>query len=80
MNFAVRIQKSKSGFGISASIIPCVPNFSQNGKPEAFWRKFREIAHLHAYFCSNTVEGVSESWVEAEMSWVEVGVCGWTLK
>ena len=25
------------------------------------------------YFGSNIVEGVAESWVEAEMSWVEVG-------
>ena len=25
------------------------------------------------YFGSNNVEGVAESWVEAEMSWVEVG-------
>ena len=25
------------------------------------------------YFGSNYVEGVAESWVDAEMSWVEVG-------
>ena len=25
------------------------------------------------YFGSNTVEGFAESWVEFEMSWVEVG-------
>ena len=24
------------------------------------------------YFVSNNIEGVAESWVEAEMSWVEV--------
>ena len=29
------------------------------------------------YFCSNIVEGVAESWVEVEMSWVEVGGGGW---
>ena len=28
------------------------------------------------YFRSNIVEGVAESWVEAEMSWVEVGGAG----
>ena len=28
------------------------------------------------YFGSNIVEGVVESWVEAEMSWVEVGGAG----
>ena len=29
------------------------------------------------YFGSNIVEGVAESWVEAEMSWMEVGGAGW---
>ena len=32
------------------------------------------------YFGSNIVEVVAESWVEAEMSWVEVGGAGWRLK
>ena len=30
------------------------------------------------YFGSNNVEGVAESWVEAEMSWVEVDGAGWS--
>ena len=30
------------------------------------------------YFGSNIVKGVTESWVEAEMSWVEVDVAGWS--
>ena len=29
------------------------------------------------YFGSNNIEGVAESWVEAEMSWVEVGAGWW---
>ena len=29
------------------------------------------------YFGSNIVEDVAESWVEAEMSWVEVDGAGW---
>ena len=29
------------------------------------------------YFASNNIEGVAESWVEAEMSWVEVGRGWW---
>ena len=29
------------------------------------------------YFGSNIVENVAESWVEAEMSWVEVDAAGW---
>ena len=28
-------------------------------------------------FGSNIVEGVAESWVEAEMSWLKVGGAGW---
>ena len=30
------------------------------------------------YFGSSIVENVAESWVEAEMSWVEVNGAGWT--
>ena len=29
------------------------------------------------YFGSNIVEGVAESWVEVEMSWVAVDGAGW---
>ena len=29
------------------------------------------------YFCLDIVEGVAESWMEAEMSWVEVDGDGW---
>ena len=29
------------------------------------------------YFGSNIVERVAESWVEAEMSWIEVGGAAW---
>ena len=29
------------------------------------------------YFGSKIVEGVAESWVEVEMSWVKVGGAGW---
>ena len=32
------------------------------------------------YCGSNIVEGVADSWVEAEMSWVEVGGARWRLK
>ena len=30
------------------------------------------------YFGSNIVDGVAESWVETEMSWVEVDGAGWS--
>ena len=61
-------QKSKSGFGINTSKIPCVPIFSQN---------LGKLSNYVQYFGSNIVEGVAESWVEVEMSWVEVDGAGW---
>ena len=30
------------------------------------------------YLGSNILEGVAESWVEAEMNWVKVGGDGWS--
>ena len=47
--------------------------FSQNGQLWIFRHKVGEIAQLRAMFGPNNVEGVPESWVEAEKSWVEVG-------
>ena len=32
------------------------------------------------YFGFSNVEGIAESWLETEMSWVEVDVAGWRLK
>ena len=29
------------------------------------------------YFGASNVEGIAESWVEVQMSWVEVGRTGW---
>ena len=69
-------RKPKSGFGINTSNIPRVPILSQNGQLLIFWLKFGEIAQLRKYFGSNIVEGVAESWLEAEMSWVEVDGAG----
>ena len=39
-----------------------------------------KLPNYMQYFGSNIVEGVAESWVEAEMSWVEVDEAGWRLK
>ena len=36
-----------------------------------------KLSNYVQYFGSNFVEGVAESWVEAEMSWVEVDGAGW---
>ena len=34
--------------------------------------------YIYIYLGSNIVESVAESWMEAEMSWVEVGGAGWS--
>ena len=87
-------QKSKSGFGINTSNIPCVPVFSQNGQLLIFWPKFGEIAQLCAIFwfkycwgcCRelgggwNELDGGGWSWVEVDMSWMEVDGAGWRLR
>ena len=76
-------QKSKSGFGINTSKIPCVSIV----RP-----KFGEIAQLHAIFwfkycwgcCRelgggwNELGGGGWSWVEVEMSWVDVDGAVWS--
>ena len=84
-------QKSKSGFGINTSNIPCVPIFSQNGQLLIFRSKFGEIAQLRAIFwfkycwgCCRELGGDWNelgrggwSWLEVEMSWLEVDGAGW---
>ena len=40
---------------------------------EFFDLKLGKLPNYVQYFGSNNVEDVVESWVEAEMSWVEVG-------
>ena len=57
-----------------------MPIFSQNRQLLIFWPKFGEIAQLRAIFWFKYLEGVEESWVEAEMSWLEVGGARWRLK
>ena len=74
-----KFQKSKSGFGISTSNIPCVPIFIQNGQLLIFGLNLGKLPNYVQYFGSNIVEGVAESWVEGKMSWVEVGGAGCTV-
>ena len=68
MNFGVGISKSKCRFKISTSKEPCVPIFNQNYNFEFFSLNFRKLPNYVQYFGPNNVEGVAESWVEAEMS------------
>ena len=39
---------------------------------EFFGPHFEKLSNYVQYFGSNNVEGVAESWVEVEKSWVEV--------
>ena len=81
----------KSGFRICTSNVWCVPIFSQNGQLLIFWPKFGEVAQLRAIFwfkyrwgcCRelgggwNELGGGGWSWVDVEMSCVEVDGAGW---
>ena len=44
------------------------------------WITFNLGKLVFIYFASNIVEGVAETWLEDEMSWVEVDGAGWMLK
>ena len=69
----------------SESTFPiCVPIFSQNRQLLIFRSKFGEIAQLRAIFwfkycwgCCRELGGGGWSWVEVEMSWVEVDEASW---
>ena len=73
-------QICKSRFVISTCTIPCLPFFSKNGLLWLFRSKFGETENYVRYFGSNNVEGFAESWIEAEMCWVEVDGAEWRLK
>ena len=60
----------KMNFGVGISKI--------YGQLLIFWPKFGKLPNYVQYFGSNIVEGVAESWVEVEMSWVEVDGAGWS--
>ena len=47
---------------------------------EFFGLNLVRLPNYVRYFGSNIVEGVADSWLEAEMSWVEVDGAGWRLK
>ena len=47
---------------------------------ELFGLNLGKLPNYVQYFGSNIVEGVAESWVETEMSLVEVERASWRLK
>ena len=51
-------------------------NFQSKWTNFIFLPKFGEIAQLRPIFWFSFFEGVAESWVKVEMSWVEVGGAG----
>ena len=67
-------QKSKSGFGIDSKCHGC--QFSVKMDNIIFRRKFGEIAQLCAIFWFKYYWG-GWSWVEVEMSWVELDGAVW---
>ena len=71
-------QKSKSGYRISISNIQWVLIFRKNGQFLAL--NLGKLLNYMLYFGSNNVEGIAESWVKAEMGWVQLGAAGWRLK
>ena len=44
---------------------------------EFFGLRLGKLFNYMLYFGSNNIEGVTESWVEAEMSWVEMDGAAW---
>ena len=73
--------KSLSLDSESASLRYYVHQFSdKTDNFEFFGLNLGKLPNYVQYFGSNIVEGVAESWVEAEMSWEEVGGAGWMLK
>ena len=67
------LQKSKSGFRVNTSNIPCVPIFSQNGWLLIFRPKFGEITQLRAIFWFKCCWGCCRELGGGGWSWVEVG-------
>ena len=47
---------------------------------EFFGLNLEKLPNYVRHFGSTKVEGIAESWVEAEMSWLKVDGAGWRLK
>ena len=80
-----KFQKSKFGFRISILDLLRVPIFKQTDNFEFLGPNLGKLLKYVQYFGLNILEGVEESWVEAEISWlkvemrwVEVDGVGWS--
>ena len=76
MDLGLEIQKTNVGIRISILVIPCVPIFSQNKHKWIFGLNLGKLPNFVQYFGSNNIESVAESWVEAEIIWMEVDGAG----
>ena len=63
-------QKSKCRLKMSISKKQRVTIFSQYGQFGIFGLNLGKLTNYVQYIGSNNIDGVAESWVEAEMSWV----------
>ena len=71
-----KFQKPKSAFEISAFNV-CQFSVTMDSF-KIFSLHLVKLANYLQYFGFNNVEGVAESWVETEMSWVRVDGGGWS--
>ena len=69
-------QKFWSGFGISTPKIPSEISVKTDNF-EFFDLNLGKMPNYMRYFGSNNLEGVAESWVEVEMSWIKMGGAEW---
>ena len=76
MVFGLEFQKSRPGFGINTANIPCAPIFSQNEQLLIFGLNLRKLPIYVQSSGSDIVQGVADSWVETEMTWVEADEAG----
>ena len=78
INFPVGISKNISPDPESAPPRYHVCQFSdKTDNFEFFGLNLGKLPNYMRYFGFNNVEGVAESWVEGEISWVEVDGAGW---
>ena len=73
-------QKSKSGFGISPPRYQVCQFSAKTDNFEFFGLNLGKFPNYVQYFGSNYVDGVGESWLEADVNWMEVDGAGWRLK
>ena len=75
--FGSESQKSKYRFGLTQFKRPCALFSVELANFHFFDLNLEKLTNYVQYFGSNNFEDVAESWVETELSWVEVDIAGW---